>query len=400
MTYRQIVDRFIQIYGGSADSVRVFDSPGRVNLIGEHTDYNGGYVFPAALTLSNVVVVRPNNENVIRLAVTSLPKRVTANIANLDSYRDLSWGNYQLGAAWALTTKSIPLVGCDMLFHGNVPYGGGLSSSASIEVVTIIAFAALAKAKLNIEERALLAQKAENEYVGVNCGIMDQFASAAGKKDHAILLDCATLNYELVPLNLGECELVLIDTNKPHKLADSKYNERRAECDSALVALKTRLPELKTLCQATPKQFEANIDLMPNEIVMRRARHAITENARTLKAVELLKNDNLAAFGQLMNASHVSLRDDFEVTGKELDCIFDLGHLLPGVLGIRMTGAGFGGSAVAIVKKEAIENFKKYVGQGFLDRIGHSPSFYACGIGDGGREIDLSVSQDLEQGNG
>lgn len=401
MTYRELVDGFLSIYGGDEEGIRVFDSPGRVNLIGEHIDYNGGHVFPAALTLSNAVALRPNGENVIRLAVSSLPDRVTANIDRLNDYRDIPWGNYQLGTAFMLQQAGIPIVGCDMYYSGTVPYGSGLSSSASIEVVTALALLGLADKNMSLEQVSLLAQKAENEYVGVNCGIMDQFASAAGKADHALLLDCDTLEYEIVPLHLGENVLLIINTNKAHKLDDSKYNERRAECEIALEALRTRFPGLTALCKLNPEQLEENSDVFPNETIMRRARHAITENARTLDAAKCLQMDDMIGFGELMKASHISLRDDYEVTGKELDCLYELGKDLPGVLGIRMTGGGFGGSAVAVVSAAALEEVKRSIAEGYRKNIGYDATFVSTGVGNGGREIvDWREKGDIEQGKG
>lgn len=400
MTYEELVQQFLAVYPGSDQEIRVFEAPGRVNLIGEHIDYNGGNVLPAALTLSNVAVVRPNGQDVIRLAVTSLPDRVTAKIDSLEDYRDLKWGNYQLGSAYELQQNGQEIIGCDILYHGTVPYGGGLSSSASIEVATVLAFAGLAGHSLSVEELSLLAQKAENEYVGMNCGIMDQFASAAGKRDHAILLNCETLAYELLPLQLGENELVLIDSKKPHSLVDSKYNERRAECDSAYEALKKRFPDIPNLCAVTPKQLEENKDLMPSETVYRRAHHAITEQARTLRAAECLQRGELEEFGELVKQSHESLRDDYESTGEELDTIYEIGKDLPGVLGIRATGAGFGGSAVAIVNKADVPAFEKAMKTAYCAKIGYDCDVFHCGIGDGGREIDWKNKRNVEQGQG
>lgn len=383
----ELIARFLSIYGGDASDLRIFTAPGRVNLIGEHTDYNGGYVFPAALTLANAVVARKRGDKRMRLAVTSLPDRVDADLDDLDAYRTLPWGNYQIGAAWALAQEGYEIPGCDLLYHGTVPYGGGLSSSASIEVVTAYALLSLAEQPIDHVKLAVMARRAENEYVGVNCGIMDQFASSLGKRDHAILLDCHTLDYRYVPLALGEHEMLLIHTNKPHSLVESAYNERRAECEQALAALQTRLPDLDALCHATPAQLEANRDAFPNDTVFRRARHCITENARCLEAVERLQNDDLDGFGALMRQSHISLRDDYEVTGQELDAIFDAAHDLPGVIGVRMTGAGFGGCAVAIVRSDALSSITQSIAERYESAIGYPPAFYRSGAGDGVREI-------------
>ena len=387
MTYRELINKFIEIYGGDDKEIRIFEAPGRVNLIGEHTDYNGGYVFPAALTLSTVVVARKRTDDVVKLAATTLPDRVTASTKTLDNYRTLPWGNYQLGVAYIMQQEGYTIPGCELLYHGTIPFGGGLSSSASIEVATAIALSKLANEDLDPVQAALIGQKAENTYVGMNCGIMDQFASAMGKKDCAILLDCSTLEYRHVPLNLGGHKIVIINTNKPRRLVESKYNERRAQCEAAFAALRTRLPGLKSLCALTPEQLEQNKDLIADETVYRRARHAIAENARTLQAVDALERNNLALFGKLMNASHESLRDDYEVTGKELDAIYDAGVVCGGVVGIRMTGAGFGGCAVAIVHGDAIVGFEEQVGRDYEAKTGYKASFYVSDIGDGGREV-------------
>lgn len=387
MTYAELIAQFCAIYGGDASDLRVFEAPGRVNLIGEHTDYNGGYVFPAALTLSNVVVARKRTDKRIRLAVSSLPDRVDADIDQLHAYRDLPWGNYQIGTAWALQQEGYTIPGCDLLYHGTVPYGGGLSSSASIEVVTGYALAALADQPIDRVKLAIAARRAENEYVGVNCGIMDQFASALGKCDHAILLDCHTLEHTYVPLSLGDHAMLLIHTNKPHSLVESAYNERRAECERVLAHLQTRLPSLSALCHCTLEQLEANRDVIPSDVLYRRARHCVTENARTLQAVDCLQNGDLNGFGDLMCQSHISLRDDYEVTGTELDAIFDAARGLPGVLGVRMTGAGFGGCAIAIVDTSEINAVERELATRYEARIGYAPAFFRSGAGDGVREI-------------
>lgn len=387
MSYRELIDKFLETFGGSDANIRIFEAPGRVNLIGEHTDYNGGYVFPAALTLSNIVVARKRQDEIIRLAVTSLPDRVTASTKTLNNYRSLPWGNYQLGVGYVMQEEGFVIPGCDLLYHGTVPYGGGLSSSASIEVVTAIAFSKLADEYLDPIHAALLGQKAENTYCGVSCGIMDQFASAMGKKDHAILLDCNTLQYRHVPLDLGENKIVIINTNKPRKLVESKYNERRAQCELALDELRLRLKDLKALCSLTAEQFEENKDLITDKTVYKRARHAVTENERALQAVRALEANDITLFGQLMNDSHESLRHDYEVTGIELDAIYDAGVDLDGTLGIRMTGAGFGGCAVAIVRTDAIDRFIEKVGSEYLAKTGYEASFYISDIGDGGREV-------------
>lgn len=386
---QSLVAEFLRIYGGSAQDVRIFDAPGRVNLIVEHTDYNGGHVFPAALSLSNRVAVRPTGSDTIELSATSLPDCVNADISRLDDYRHLGWGNYQLGMAYVLQQEGYAIPGCQMLFHGTVPYGGGLSSSASIEVVTGLALVSVSDQSIDPVCLALLAQRAENAYCGVNCGIMDQFASAMGKKDCAILLNCNTLSYQHVPLNLNGHKLMIVNTNKPHSLVTSKYNERRGECDQALRALRGRLPSLKALCDCTGKQLEQNKDALPGEAVYRRARHVVNENERTLEAVACLQKGDLSGFGRLMRESHVSLRDDYEVTGVELDAIYDAAVDLPGCVGVRMTGAGFGGCAVAIVREDCVEQFCRSVEQAYTKATGYVPTFFACDVGDGARELRM-----------
>lgn len=387
MDYKALADAFVSLYGGAREDVRIFEAPGRVNLIGEHTDYNGGYVFPAALELGNAVAVRKRDERLIRLAATTVRDRVTAELDNLDAYRALPWGNYQLGVAYVLQGAGLSLPGCDMLFDSSMPFGGGLSSSASIEVATGLALSAIAGEKVDLVQLALWGQKAENTYCGVNCGIMDQFSSAMGKKGHAILLDCNTLEYRYVPLHMPGCNLVVINTRKPRNLVESKYNERRAQCERALELLRRRHPDLASLCQLTPQGYEDAKECIDDGVIRRRARHAVYENARVLQAVTTLESNDLEGFGRLMNESHISLREDYEVTGVELDTIYDAGVCLGGTLGIRMTGAGFGGCAVAIVRKDATDGFIEAVGEKYTKATGYTADFIISVPGDGAREI-------------
>ena len=387
MTTQELKQRFIAIYGGGDADIRLFEAPGRVNLIGEHTDYNGGYVMPAALTLSTVVAARKRNDQTIRLAATTLDDRVTAEVGKLNDYRDLPWGNYQLGVMYMMQQAGFTVSGCDLLYDATLPFGAGLSSSASIEVATAITVAGLSGEKLDMVQAALIGQRAENEYCGMNCGIMDQFASAMGKKDHAIHLDCNTLDYRLIPLELGANKLIITNTNKPHKLVESKYNERRAECDAALALLQTKKPELTALCLLTPAEFDAISDVLTDDVLLRRARHAVYENARTIEAVEALSSGNIARLGELMNQSHISLRDDYEVTGVELDTLFEAALTVDGVVGVRMTGAGFGGCTVAIVAEQQVDAYQQQVAALYTEKTGYVPSFYVCSAGDGGREV-------------
>ena len=387
MDIKTLKEKFIELYGGNADDIRFFESPGRVNIIGEHTDYNGGYVMPAALTLSTTIAARKRDDNIIRLAATTIDAKVEAYTDKLNDYRDLKWGNYQLGVLYEMQQKGFTICGCDLLYDATLPFGAGLSSSASIEVATAIMAAGLSGEEIDPVDAALIGQKAENQYCGCNCGIMDQFASAMGKKNHAIHLDCNTLKYTLVPLELGDNSLVITNTNKPHNLVESKYNERRSECEKALELIRAAKPELGGLCLLSPEEFDEVKGVLKEENLLKRARHAVLENARTMLAVEALRSGDIATLGDLMKQSHVSLRDDYEVTGKELDALFDAAKDLEGVAGVRMTGGGFGGCTVAVVRNDCIDNYKEKVAESYTAATGYIPSFYICSAGDGGREI-------------
>lgn len=392
MNKQQLIDEFIAIYGGDRESVRVFASPGRVNLIGEHTDYNGGFVFPAALTMGTTVALRVRGDKVLRMKATDLDGIVEADLNTPEKYKDLFWGNYQVGVAVELEKAGYEIVGCDMLYDDTLPHGGGLSSSAAIEVATALALATLSNEKKGINEpidmieMAKIGQKAENIYCGVNCGIMDQFASAMGKENHVIFLDCKDLSYKLVPLNIEGYKIVIANTNKKRSLADSKYNERRAECDASLEKLQT-VVDYDYLGVIPADVFEANKSVIADETKIKRATHVVYECDRVLKSIEALNNNDVLKFGQLMNASHDSLRDLYEVTGIELDTLVDEARKIDGCIGSRMTGAGFGGCTVSIVREDAVEKFKDEVGKNYTAKIGYAPSFYVSDLGDGGREI-------------
>ena len=395
MEIKQLISEFISVFGGSEEGIRVFASPGRVNLIGEHTDYNGGCVFPAALTMKTTIVMRKRNDNILRLKATDLDGIVEADISKLDSYKGIPWGDYQLGVAYMLSEAGYDICGADMLYDDTVPHGGGLSSSAAIEVSTALCFATLSNEKNGIAkpvdmiEMAKIAQRAEHEYAGVNCGIMDQFASAMGKKDHAIFLNCKNLDYKLVPLELGERKIIISNTCKKHALGASKYNERRAECEKGLAILQTAMPQKTCLGDITEAEFAAHAHLIDDEVIARRVRHVIGENARVHKAVKALSAGDIKEFGALMNASHDSLRHDYEVTGFELDTMVDEARKIGGVLGSRMTGAGFGGCTVSIVENAAVDTFIAEVGKNYEAATGIKPSFYVTETGDGGKEIKL-----------
>ncbi len=388
MTYHELVTELLKIYGGTENGICIFEAPGRINLIGEHIDYNGGHVFPAALDMTTVVIARPNGTQAISLAATDLPDRVSADLGALENYKHLRWGSYQCGVAYILQQAGYSLVGCDLLYHGTVPFGAGLSSSASIEVATAVALAKLGgREDLDMVQIALLAQKAENEYVGMKCGIMDQFASAMAKKGHAIFLDCSTLEYRYVPLELGEYTIVITNTNAPHKLTDSQYNRRRSECEQALTVINGNGGDYPNLCAIRPKELEGFKRFFSNEKLYRRARHCATEEARTVASLSALERGDIAAFGKLLCEANVSMRDDYEATGKELDAVFDIAMGIDGVIGSRMTGGGFGGCNISIVEKTKTEAFKKAMAEAYTRRIGYAPAFYQSNAGDGAREV-------------
>ena len=371
---------FTQLFGGQAEDL--FTAAGRINVIGEHVDYCGGKVFPAALNLNCGVYGRKNGENVIRVAASDFKEVITLDIDKLDSYKGLKWGNYQAGVAYYLQESGTPIVGCDLLNDCTVPFGSGLSSSAAMEVSTAVALSEYAGVKYNKVDLALISQKAENKYAGVNCGIMDQFASAMGKKDHAILLDCSTLEYEYVPLLLGDYCLVVANCNKPHNLVESKYNVRRHEVETALKAIQKVKPEVACLAELTPKEFN-EVKYVLSGVVSKRAEHVVMECKRVQDAVEALKAGDLVELGRLLNESHYSLRDLYEVTGRELDTLSALARKETGCLGSRMIGAGFGGCTISIVKKSAVEGFIRRVGKAYFDAIGYRASFYETSIEDG-----------------
>ncbi len=393
MTINDLKKKFIGIYGGNEDGIRVFSSPGRVNLIGEHTDYNGGYVFPAALTLNSTVLARPRGDRKIRLIATDLGIQVEASLDELETYRSIKWGNYQLGVAHELQKAGYTLTGCDLLYHDTVPLGAGLSSSAAIEVATAITLISLGdpafgkSREIDMVEMALISQKAENNYVGVNCGIMDQFASAMGRKDHAIFLNCRNLDYKHVPLNLKGYKIIIANTNKKRGLGESKYNERRSQCETGFELLKPALPEATCLGEISFGQFEQYKHLIKDDIIRKRVEHVIAEDDRVLKSIEALQDDKIELFGEYMTASHASLRDLYEVTGFELDTLVEEALKIKGTAGSRMTGAGFGGCTVSIVREDAVNNFVDEVGRNYLEKTGLKADFYISEAGDGGREI-------------
>lgn len=390
MEINQLKQKFIELYGGSEQDIRVFSAAGRVNLIGEHIDYCGGKVFPAALNLRTVVLARKNNENVIRLAATTVKQREELNLSTLDAYKGLKWGDYQAGMAYVMQNEGYKIVGADTLYDTTVPFASGLSSSASIEVATAMMLATFSAEEgvksVNRVELAVLSQKAENTYNGVNCGIMDQFASSMGKKDNAILLDCKTLEYQYVPLDLGDYSMVIINCNKPRSLQVSKYNERREEVEIALEKLKTVMPGITCLADVTPQQFAQHSGVLSGKI-LDRAKHVVDECARVAESVEALKKGDIKTFGELLNQSHYSLRDLYEVTGKELDSLTAHSREYEYCIGSRMTGAGFGGCTVSLVRSDKVEEFIDYVAEKYKADIGYDALFYKTSIENGAQEI-------------
>ncbi|MFP5115774.1 galactokinase [Bacillaceae bacterium C204] len=370
---------------------QAFFAPGRINLIGEHTDYNGGHVFPCAITYGTYAVARKREDKVVRLYSTNFPEKgiLEFNFNELDYKKEHNWANYPKGMIRYIIEAGYEISsGFDCVIQGNIPNGAGLSSSASIELLTGVLVNGLFQLEIPRLDLIKLGKKVENEFIGVNSGIMDQFAIGMGMKDAGILLDCQTLKYEYAPIHLEDYKILIMNTNKRRELADSKYNERRGECEEALAQLQQKLP-IEALGQLSEAEFDENQYLITNETVRKRAKHAVYENMRTIKALEELKLGNLEVFGQLINQSHVSLRDDYEVTGVELDSLVEAAWKQPGVLGARMTGAGFGGCAIAIVANGEVENFIENVGAAYLEKIGYEAEFYVASIGDGAKEIQM-----------
>ncbi|MBD5632350.1 MAG: galactokinase [Clostridia bacterium] len=354
---------------------------GRINIIGEHIDYCGGRVMPAAISLKNTVYVRPNGTNTINLSWTTLPDKVTLDIDKLESYKGLKCGNYQAGSAYMWQRAGHKITGCDMLHDCTVPFGSGLSSSAAIEVSTIAALATIAGEPLNKVEIALKAQQAEREYAGVNCGIMDQFASACGKKDSVMLLDCNTLNCEYLPLRLGDYSLVITNCNKPHNLIQSKYNERRSETEDALKILQ-RSVDISCLADLSLMQSKSYTEVLP-PVLKKRAEHVVGECNRVRKATIALKAGNIEALGKLLNESHKSLKELYEVTGREPDALVKAAQSHPYCLGSRLMGGGFGGCTISLVKSDCIDEFKEFVYNEYFSETGYKAEFYDADISDG-----------------
>ncbi|WP_418871471.1 galactokinase [Selenomonas bovis] len=380
---------FEEKFGTQAE--RRYFSPGRVNLIGEHTDYNGGHVFPCAISLGTYALVRDRADAMTRVYSMNLADKgvIEFSMSGLvyDAAKD--WANYFMGVVDVFEKAGYKAShGFDIVINGTLPGGAGLSSSASLEVLMSVILNEAFSFGLPMLEMVKLSQRAENKFVGVNCGIMDQFAVGMGKADCAMLLDCNTLDYRYSKIDLQDASIVITNTNKPHSLASSAYNVRRAQCEHALNELREVRPELKALGELSNEAFERIAGHIAEQLERQRAHHAVFENNRTLEAVAALERDDVARFGNLMNESHFSLRDDYDVTGRELDTLAEIAWSLPGVIGSRMTGAGFGGSTVSLVKNDAIETFRERVSAVYTERIGYAPSFYVASIAEGTHRLD------------
>ncbi len=382
----KLIEKFIKTFGEEPELVTF--APGRVNLIGEHTDYNGGHVFPCALTRGVSCAARRRGDRKLRFASADLRgKIITTDLDSLSPLTRRLWSAYPEGVIHAFLEAGFFIdSGADFLFYGDIPSGVGLSSSAALEVATGVMLREMFGLRLSSERIALLCQRAENRYVGVSCGVMDQFASAMGRADHAVFLDTATLRFDYAPLAMENAEIVIVDSKVKHSLAGSAYNDRRRECEQALEAIKTVL-DTDALCHITPDQFEAVKDVIADPVCRKRAKHAVYENARTVAALEALEKNDIFEFGRLMNESHISLRDDYEVSCAELDILTELAWGIPGVIGARMTGGGFGGCMVSIVEKSAVGGFTESVAAGYEAKTGLKPSFIRVRPGDGARKL-------------
>ena len=381
---KKMLEKFNEVYGEGGD-IREYFAPGRVNLIGEHTDYNGGHVFPCALTLGTYGLARKRKDRKLRFYSMNFSRLgvLESSLDDLVPSEKAGWTNYPKGVMWAFEKRGYTFdAGVDFLIYGNIPNGSGLSSSASLEVLTGLMLKDLyGVEELTMQDLALIGQYSENNFNGMNCGIMDQFASAMGKKDCAIFLNTSTLEFEYAPVKLKDARIVITNSKVKHSLVGSAYNDRRNECETALRELQT-VVDIKALGELTEEEFEAHKDVITSDICRKRAKHAVYENQRTIRAVKALKENNVEEFGRLMNASHVSLRDDYEVSCEEIDILVDLAWKIPGVIGSRITGGGFGGCTVSIVKNDAVDTFISTVGEKY-----HEAEFYVVDIGDGAHKI-------------
>lgn len=385
----KLFTKFAELFGDSNGAGYYF-SPGRVNLIGEHTDYNGGHVFPCALTIGTYGIARKRNDRKLHFYSMNLDRFgvVEASLDELVNKNEYNWANYPIGVVWTFMKKGYTLdSGFDMVIWGNIPNGSGLSSSASLEVLTGVILKDLYRFEdISMIDIALYGQYSENNFNGCNCGIMDQFAVAMGKKSNAIFLDTATLNYEYAPVVLEDAKIVITNSKVKHSLVDSAYNRRRQECAEALTELQTVI-DIKTLGDLDEETFNKYKDAIKDPICLKRARHAVLENQRAIHAVAALRAGDITTFGELMNQSHISLRDDYEVSCEEVDILVDLAWQIPGVIGSRITGGGFGGCTVSIVKNDAVDTFTSTIGKKYLEKVGHEAEFYIVDIGAGAGKL-------------
>ncbi len=386
---KQMRETFNKLYGANGETFECF-APGRVNLIGEHTDYNGGHVFPCALTLGTYGIIRPRTDRKLRFASMNFIKSgiTTSSLDEMSPSVKTGWADYPIGMFWTFEQKKGVKFehGADVLIYGNIPAGSGLSSSASLEVLTGLMIKVCYGIDISLKEIAQLGQYSENNYNGCNCGIMDQFASAMGSKDCAIFLDTNTLDFEYAPVVLEDAKIVITNSKVKHSLVGSAYNDRRNECETALKELQS-VVDIKTLGDLSEEEFEAHKGAITTDICKKRAKHAVYENQRTIKAVQALKTNDIDTFGKLMNASHTSLRDDYEVSCPEVDILVDLAWSIPGVIGSRITGGGFGGCTVSIVKNDAVDTFKEVVGKEYTAKTGITPDFYVVDCGEGAHQL-------------
>lgn len=390
MEIHALMRKFKEIYGNNNEDISVFFAPGRVNLIGEHTDYNGGYVLPCTLDYGTYLVIRKTREKYISLTSTEFDYATKIPTEKITQKHEGEWVNYPLGVInqlWQQENK--PHNGLECMYSGSIPPGVGLSSSASVEMVTAVALNEMYMLEHSVLDLIKMSQNAENEFVGMNCGIMDQFAVGMGKANHAVFLDTETLNYELVPVHLDGYKLIITNTNKTRKLTDSKYNERRRECEQALQYLNQNGKKYKNLGKIDYAEYVEIKDRIPNPVLRKRAHHVVSEDKRVLAATNALKSGDVVSFGRLMNESHNSLRYDYEVTGFELDTLVEEALKIEGVMGSRMTGAGFGGCTISLVKSDRIEKFTTQVSENYEKKTGLKPEFYVTNIKDGARKIDL-----------
>ena len=389
VSVQELKDKFKELFGGEGD-IDAYFAPGRVNLIGEHTDYNGGHVFPCALTIGTYGIIRPRADRKLRFYSVNFSGLgiIETSLDELVPEEAADWTNYPKGVMWTFEKRGYHLpTGADILIYGDIPAGSGLSSSASLEVLTGLMLRDTFGFDISMVDLALIGQYSENNFNGMNCGIMDQFASAMGKKDCAIFLDTATLEYEYAPIKLPDAKIVITNSKVKHSLVSSAYNDRRRECETALKELQA-VVDIKTLGDLTEEQFEAHKDAIQDPVCRKRAKHAVYENQRTIRAVDALKANDIETFGRLMNETHISLRDDFEVSCAETDLLAELAWQVPGVLGSRITGGGFGGCTVSIVKNESVDLFIQSLDRPYEEKTGHKAEFYVVDVGDGAHALD------------